>query len=143
MPAGDKKYLLVEKRRLIFTSSSVAVPLCCFSTTDDRWYNVPRRPLTGLKPLPPLLLTVASSYDTNFAGTDILKKCIGKDTVMTRLCLPELAVSMRLRCWLSVCVYGAGGQYVSTMLAVSTRLRRWRSVCVYDLTLFVSAFTTF
>lgn len=38
MPAGDRKYLLVAKRRLIFTSSSAVVPpFCFFSRVDDRW----------------------------------------------------------------------------------------------------------
>ena len=75
MPAGDKKYLLLAKRRLVFTSWSVAVPFFCSLTKDDRWYNVPRRPLTGLKPvpvLPSLLLTVATTV--GFLEANILKK---------------------------------------------------------------------
>jgi hypothetical protein len=100
MPAGDKKYLLVAKRRLTFTSSSVGVPVSRSSIIDERWYNVPRRPLTGFTPLPvlvSLLLTVVAPIDTTFAAADILKKFIGKDTVMTRFCLPMLAVSVFLQ----------------------------------------------
>lgn len=76
IPAGDRKYLLVAKRRLIFTSSSVAVSFCFSLADDDRWYNVPRRPLTGLNPvrvLPSLSLTVATPDDETFAEAGILK----------------------------------------------------------------------
>lgn len=100
MPAGEKKYLLVEKRRLIFTSSSVVVPSCCSSIIDDRWYNVPRRPFTGLSPvlvLPPLVLIVATPDDATFAAADILKMFVEKDKVMKRFCLSVLAVSIFMR----------------------------------------------
>jgi hypothetical protein len=63
MPAGDRKYLLEAKRRLTFTSSSVVSSFCFSSRIDDKWYNVPRRPLTTVFPLalpPPVLLTVVT-----------------------------------------------------------------------------------
>ena len=75
MPAGDKKYLLVAKRLLTFTSSSVAVPVCRSSLIDDRWYNVPRRPLTGFIPLSvvvALLLNVATLDDFSFFAALLL-----------------------------------------------------------------------
>jgi len=99
IPAGDRKYLLVAKRRLIFTSSSVAVSFCFSLADDDRWYNVPRRPLTGLNPvrvLPSLSLTVATPDDETFAEARILKNFLGKDTTVKSFCLPVLAVSMCL-----------------------------------------------
>jgi hypothetical protein len=110
MPAGDKKYLLVAKRLLIFTSSSVVVPLCCSSRMDDRWYNVPRRPLTGLSPLPvlpPMVLTAATSDDAIFAAEEeILKKFIGKYTVIKMFCLAVLALSMFPRFkFMKICIY--------------------------------------
>ena len=100
MPAGEKKYLLVAKRRLTFTSSSVAVSVCCPSIIDDRWYNVPRRPLTGLTMVavfPPLLLSVAAADDAIFAAADILKWFIGKDRETRRFCLAVLAIRIYLR----------------------------------------------
>jgi hypothetical protein len=96
MPAGDRKYLLLAKRRLTFTSSSVVAPfLCCSSRVDDRWYTVPRRPLTVVSPLAPpcpVLTLGATADDAILAAADILETI----NVFSVSSLPEKMHNKRL-----------------------------------------------